>query len=95
MGTGAVEEILRARTELGTFENLEQFLGAVSPRVVNRKALESLIKAGAFDRFAPRQQLLANVDLLQAYAQRLRTKRPQAAKLIYLAATTQPCSVLP
>jgi len=71
VGTGAVEEILRARTELGTFENLEQFLGAVSPRVVNRKALESLIKAGAFDRFAPRQQLLANVDLLQAYAQRL------------------------
>ena len=70
VGTGAVEEILRARTE-GNFESLEDFCGRVNPRIVNRKALESLIKAGAFDRFGDRSQLLHNMDVMLAYASRL------------------------
>ncbi len=70
VGTGAVEEILRAR-ETGSFASLEDFLGRVSNRVVNRKALESLVKAGAFDRFGERTTLLHNLDLLLAFAARL------------------------
>ena len=70
VGTAAVEEILRARRE-GHFENLEDFLTRVNQRIVNRKALESLIKAGAFDRFGQRNVLLHNVDLLLAFAARL------------------------
>jgi len=69
VGTGAVEEILRARRE-APFESLEDFLKRVSYRIVNRKAMESLIKAGAFDRFGDRVQLLENVDVLMAYASR-------------------------
>ncbi len=53
VGTGAVEEILRARGEAG-FTNLEDFLRRVSSRMVNRKTMESLIKAGAFDRYGDR-----------------------------------------
>jgi DNA polymerase-3 subunit alpha len=71
VGTGAVEEILRARKETGSFADLEQFLSTVSPRIVNRKAMESLIKAGAFDRFADRSKLLHNLDMMLAFAQRL------------------------
>lgn len=71
VGTSAVEEILRARTDNGPFETLEDFLGTVNCRVVNRKALESLIKSGAFDRFGDRSTLLANLDAMTAYAQRL------------------------
>lgn len=70
VGTGVVEEILRARAE-GGFTGLEDFLSRVSSRVVNRKPLESLIKAGAFDRFGERPALLHNIDLLLAYAARL------------------------
>jgi DNA polymerase-3 subunit alpha len=70
VGTGVVEEILRVRPE-GGFTSLEDFLGRVSGRVVNRKPLESLIKAGAFDRFGDRFVLLHNIDLLLAYAARL------------------------
>lgn len=70
VGTGAVEEILRAR-EAGLFESLEDFFAKVSPRVVNRKAIESLIKAGAFDRFGERPHLIHNIDVLLAYANRL------------------------
>ncbi|MEO6513533.1 MAG: DNA polymerase III subunit alpha [Candidatus Saccharimonadales bacterium] len=75
VGTSAVEEILRARTENGHFETLEDFLGSVNSRVVNRKALESLIKAGAFDRFGDRSTLLHNLDVMSAYASRLQKQR--------------------
>lgn len=71
VGTGAVEEILRAREEVGRFESLEQFLSTVNVRTVNRKAMESLIKAGAFDQFGDRSTLLHNLDMMLAYAQRL------------------------
>lgn len=70
VGTGAVEEILRAR-EAGEFEALEDFLTRVNCRVVNRKALESLVKAGAFDRFGNRATLLHNLDVLVAFANRV------------------------
>ncbi len=70
VGTGAVEEILRAREE-GKFENLEDFFTRVSTRIVNRKALESLVKAGAFDRFGVRDLLLHNLDTLLAFGSRV------------------------
>ncbi|HSW75293.1 MAG TPA: DNA polymerase III subunit alpha [Candidatus Saccharimonadales bacterium] len=71
VGSGAVEEIIRAREIDGTFASLEDFLSKVSPRIVNRKAMESLVKAGAFDRFADRSSMLHNLDLLSAYANRM------------------------
>jgi DNA polymerase-3 subunit alpha len=72
VGTGAVEEILRARSD-GPFTNMEDFLGRVNQRTVNRKALESLIKAGGFDSFEiDRSTWLHNLDMLVAYSARLR-----------------------
>jgi DNA polymerase-3 subunit alpha len=70
VGSGVVEEILRARAE-GNFESLADFLTRVSNRVVNRKPMESLIKSGAFDRFGDRVTLLHNLDLLLAFSARL------------------------
>ncbi len=71
VGTGAVEEILRVRASEGHFEKLEDFFGKVNTHIVNRKALESLVKAGAFDRYGERNFLLHNLDVLLAYASRL------------------------
>ncbi|HLZ14661.1 MAG TPA: DNA polymerase III subunit alpha, partial [Candidatus Saccharimonadales bacterium] len=71
VGTGAVEEILRARAIDNGFASLEDFLSKCSARIVNRKALESLVKAGAFDRFGDRSELLHNLDVMLAYANRL------------------------
>ncbi len=70
VGTGAVEEILAARNS-GAFTSLEDFLTRVSSKVVNRKTMESLIKAGAFERFGERSLLLNNLDTMLAFAQRL------------------------
>lgn len=70
VGTGAVEEILRAR-ESEVFDTLDEFFTRVNCRVVNRKAIESLVKAGAFDRFGERHVLLHNIDTLLAFASRI------------------------
>lgn len=70
VGKGAVEAILEARDK-NTFDNLETFLECVNTSVVNRKAIESLVKAGAFDRFGDRSTLLNSMDTIIAYGQRL------------------------
>lgn len=75
VGSGAVAEIIRAREGTGKFTSLEDFIGAVNTRIMNRKALESLIKAGAFDRFGDRSTLLHNLDMIVAYGQRLQKER--------------------
>jgi DNA polymerase-3 subunit alpha len=72
VGKGAVADILKAREKGGAFMNLEDFLSRVSSKAVNRKTLESLIKSGAFDQLdSDRQKLLANVDVMTAFAARL------------------------
>lgn len=74
VGTGAVEEILRARED-GEFASLDDFFSRVNTRIVNRKALESLIKSGAFDRYGERSYLLHNLDGMLAFASRLQKER--------------------
>jgi DNA polymerase-3 subunit alpha len=70
VGSGVVDEIVATRGN-GMFESLEDFLARVSSKVSNRKTMESLIKAGAFDRFSDRGTLLYNLDLILGYASRL------------------------
>jgi DNA polymerase-3 subunit alpha len=71
VGTGAVEEILRAREIDGSFRDLSDFLSKANSRSVNRKALESLVKAGAFDAFADRSVLMNNLETMTAYSSRV------------------------
>lgn len=70
VGRGAVEEILRARKE-GAFDTLEDFFCRVDNHIANKKAIESLIRSGAFDRLGDRVQLLHNCDNLLAFASRV------------------------
>ncbi|MBX4201394.1 DNA polymerase III subunit alpha [Candidatus Saccharibacteria bacterium] len=71
VGYGAVDEILRAREAAGgQFLSLGDYCKFVSSRIVNRKGLESLIKAGAFDEFGERGLLINNVDNILAAANR-------------------------
>ncbi|RLB07681.1 MAG: hypothetical protein DRG50_02090 [Deltaproteobacteria bacterium] len=58
VGFGAVEEILRLRDEKGRFSSLFDFCESVDLRKVNRRVLESLIKAGAFDFTGARRSQL-------------------------------------
>jgi DNA polymerase III subunit alpha len=72
VGHGAVDEILRAREAAGgQFESIGEYCQLVNCRIVNRKALESLIKSGAFDQFGERDLLVNNIDGILAAAQRI------------------------
>ena len=60
-GQGAVEEILRVRQQ-GRFTDLFDFCRRIDRQTVNRRTIEALIKAGAFDTLEPnRAALLATL----------------------------------
>jgi DNA polymerase-3 subunit alpha len=70
VGVSVVEEILRAREE-GAFASVEDFAKRASTSKVNKRAWESLIKAGAFDSLGDRSDLLFNLETIQAFASKL------------------------
>ncbi len=49
-GQAAIETIVRARTEAGPFRDLFDFCSRVDKRLVNRRVIEALVRAGAFDK---------------------------------------------
>ncbi|MFC4556670.1 DNA polymerase III subunit alpha [Virgibacillus kekensis] len=62
VGSQAVKEIVRARKD-GPFKSLFDFCLRVSPKLVNRSTLETLIMAGTFDSlYENRASLLASID---------------------------------
>ncbi|HTJ38597.1 MAG TPA: DNA polymerase III subunit alpha [Dactylosporangium sp.] len=68
VGGAAVEAIIRARREKGAFTDFYDFLAKVDQVVCNRKTIESLIKAGAFDSLGHSRRGLLSVhaDALDA-----------------------------
>ena len=63
VGANAVESIMKARTAGGTFTSLYDFCERVDLSAVNRRMIESFIKAGAMDTLGgTRAQLFAVID---------------------------------
>jgi len=62
VGEGPLEVILKARADGGRFVCVTDLCRRVDLRQVNKRALESLIKAGALDSLCDRAKLLAIVD---------------------------------
>ncbi len=70
VGVSAVEEIIRAREEK-PFRSLFDFCSRADTRIVNKRALEGLILAGAFDDVHEyRAELFNSVDLALSYGQK-------------------------
>lgn len=62
VGKAAIEAVISERSKNGPFLSLDDFVKRVNLRVVNRKTLESLIKAGAMDLFGKRNAQLRVLD---------------------------------
>jgi DNA polymerase-3 subunit alpha len=78
VGEAAMESILKTRAADGAFPTLEDFCCRVDLRLVNRRVIESLIKAGAFDGLGlPRAHLLAQCDLALEAGQRQQRDRAE------------------
>ncbi|MDP9169888.1 MAG: DNA polymerase III subunit alpha, partial [Acidobacteriota bacterium] len=63
VGQGAVEAIMKARQKVGRFRSIFQFCEDVDMGAINRRVMESLVRAGALDEFeGTRAQLLLALD---------------------------------
>jgi len=63
VGEGAIDTVLAARKSGGTFRSLADLCSRIDTRACNKKVIESLIKAGAFDSVSrSRAQLLASYE---------------------------------
>ncbi len=66
VGGAAVDAIIESRTQVGPFSGMIDFVRRVSTRKANKKVLESLTMAGAFDQIAEvnRASLLSSIEKL-------------------------------
>ena len=63
LGEGPIENMLVARERSGAFRNLFDFCARTDPRKANRRAIEALIRSGAFDSLGEdRAVLMASLD---------------------------------
>ncbi len=62
-GDVAIKSILQARKEDGNFKDLSDFISRIDGSKVNKRVIESLTKAGAFDNFGySRKSLLEQIE---------------------------------
>lgn len=57
LGEGPVGAIIAARTEGGAFKDLFDFCARVDGRKVNKRGLEAMVRAGAFDEIGPEGEI--------------------------------------
>jgi DNA polymerase-3 subunit alpha len=76
VGENTVKGILAARETLGRFTSFYEFVESVEARQLNKRVLESLIRAGAMDGLsAHRAQMIAVTDRAVERAQKLQRAR--------------------
>ena len=62
VGENVVDAIVEEKKKDGPFKSIKDFAERISTEVLNKKSLESLIRAGVFDDFEERGRLLKNMD---------------------------------
>jgi len=80
VGHNVVKEIVEERKKNGPYKTMADFLSRLSPAlgqsaILNKKSLESLIKAGAYDKLASRKDLLKDLEGLLSYAKESRKNK--------------------
>jgi len=65
VGAGAMEAMIAERAKNGPFADVADFCRRLDTKQINKRALENLAKAGAFDSLNPnRAQMLASVEMI-------------------------------
>jgi DNA polymerase III subunit alpha len=75
VGESAIDTVITARGESGRFANVFDFCQRVDLRLVNKKCLESLVQAGAFDSLGShRAELMENLERAATFGQNVRAR---------------------
>ena len=92
-GTNAITSILEARKTISRFGSIFEFCEEIDLRLVNKRVIESLIKAGALDSLGGRRsQLLAAVDGAIESAQTIQRDRESGQRGLFATANDDPSS---
>ncbi|MFA4931217.1 MAG: DNA polymerase III subunit alpha [Patescibacteria group bacterium] len=67
VGAGISTEVVEERKKNGDYKNLADFITRTVPFGLNRKTLESLIKAGALDEFGNRASMMNAIEMILAF----------------------------
>jgi DNA polymerase III subunit alpha len=79
VGENTVKGILAARESLGKFRSFYEFVEAVDSRLMNKRVLESLVRAGALDGLGGRRaQMMAAIDRAMDRAQKMQRAKDSA-----------------
>ena len=91
-GEGMAEGVVEARKAGAPFASLDEFFERVNAKYLNKRALESLVKAGAFDGMAERAALLASLDRMIGHGQRVQKQRESGQTSLFdlMGASEQP-----
>ncbi len=96
VGLAAMESVVAERARGGKFRDLYEFAERLDPKAVNRRQLENLAKAGAFDSLEPdRARAAAACEILTQYAQRAAQERASAQSSLFGAEEAAQRPVLP
>ncbi|MFC2169027.1 DNA polymerase III subunit alpha [Acidobacteriota bacterium] len=94
VGEAAVGALLQARERCGKFSSPFNIVQEVDPRGINRKVLESLIKAGAFDSLGwKRSQMFHLVDIMIDYAHSIQKMKSSKQNLLFGRSQIEPPAV--
>ena len=76
VGKGAMEALVQERAKAGPFASLADFATRIDNHVINRKQIENLVRAGAFDALnSNRRQVAQATDSILAHAQLASSER--------------------
>ncbi|MDP3990998.1 MAG: OB-fold nucleic acid binding domain-containing protein, partial [Candidatus Nealsonbacteria bacterium] len=64
VGINIVETIISERKSQGPYKSIQDFVSRIASRDLNKKSMESLVKAGVFDALEERNKLLNNLEKL-------------------------------
>ncbi len=90
VGQAVAEHIVEARGDK-PFADLADFATRVDPRIINKRTLETLVNAGAFDCLVPkREQAFAAIDMVIATAQRTNANASDGIMDMFASDTPEP-----
>lgn len=83
VGDNIAGKIVDERKNKGHFQSLDDFLARMGSKDLNKKSMESLIRAGAFDKLAERNQLLFNLERILEYSRENQKTRSSGQKGLF------------
>src|SRR5579862_9074151 len=98
VGRQAMDSVVSEREQNGPFRSAGEFARRVDPKLVNKRAFESLARAGAFDALNPnRRQMVESSDVLLSSAARTQLERETGQATLFgdIAETQQELRLAP